>query len=42
LHSKLEEDLGQRLLYGARPVRLTDAGTLLKDYAERLINLRMK
>src|SRR5260370_800917 len=25
---------------GARPVRLTDAGTLLKDYAERLINLR--
>ncbi len=38
---KLEEDLGQRLFVrGARPVRLTDAGTLLKDYAERLINLR--
>jgi DNA-binding transcriptional LysR family regulator len=25
---------------GARPVRLTDAGNLLRDYAERLINLR--
>ncbi|HYK39442.1 MAG TPA: LysR family transcriptional regulator [Candidatus Eremiobacteraceae bacterium] len=38
---KLEEDLGQRLFVrGARPVRLTDAGSLLKDYAERLINLR--
>src|SRR2546429_7380858 len=38
---KLEEDLGQRLFVrGARPVRLTDAGTLLKDYADRLINLR--
>jgi DNA-binding transcriptional LysR family regulator len=38
---KLEEDLGQRLFVrGARPVRLTDAGMLLKDYAERLINLR--
>ncbi|HLK04016.1 MAG TPA: LysR substrate-binding domain-containing protein [Candidatus Acidoferrum sp.] len=38
---KLEDDLGQRLFVrGARPVRLTDAGTLLKDYAERLINLR--
>lgn len=38
---KLEEDLGQRLFVrGARPVRLTDAGTLLQDYAERLINLR--
>ncbi len=38
---KLEDDLGQKLFVrGARPVRLTDAGTLLKDYAERLINLR--
>ena len=38
---KLEEDLGQRLFVrGARPVRLTDAGSLLRDYAERLINLR--
>jgi DNA-binding transcriptional LysR family regulator len=38
---KLEDDLNQRLFVrGARPVRLTDAGTLLKDYAERLINLR--
>jgi DNA-binding transcriptional LysR family regulator len=38
---KLELDLGQPLFVrGARPVRLTDAGTLLKDYAERLINLR--
>lgn len=38
---KLEDDLGQRLFVrGARPVRLTDAGSLLKDYAERLINLR--
>jgi DNA-binding transcriptional LysR family regulator len=25
---------------GSRPVRLTDAGVLLKDYAERLLNLR--
>jgi DNA-binding transcriptional LysR family regulator len=25
---------------GARPVRLTDAGTLLREYAERLLNLR--
>jgi DNA-binding transcriptional LysR family regulator len=38
---KLEDDLGQPLFVrGARPVRLTDAGTLLRDYAERLINLR--
>ena len=38
---KLEDDLGQPLFVrGARPVRLTDAGTLLQDYAERLINLR--
>jgi DNA-binding transcriptional LysR family regulator len=38
---KLEDSLGQPLFVrGARPVRLTDAGTLLKDYAERLINLR--
>src|SRR3979490_91784 len=38
---RLEDSLGQPLFVrGARPVRLTDAGTLLKDYAERLINLR--
>src|SRR5438445_9748480 len=38
---KLEGGLGQPLFVrGARPVRLTDAGTLLRDYAERLINLR--
>jgi DNA-binding transcriptional LysR family regulator len=38
---KLEDSLGQPLFVrGARPVRLTDAGALLKDYAERLINLR--
>jgi DNA-binding transcriptional LysR family regulator len=38
---KLEESLGQRLFVrGARPVRLTDAGTLLREYAERLLNLR--
>src|SRR5277367_2843846 len=38
---KLEDTLGQPLfIRGARPVRMTDAGTLLKDYAERLINLR--
>jgi DNA-binding transcriptional LysR family regulator len=38
---KLEDDLGQPLFVrGARPVRMTDAGTLLRDYAERLINLR--
>ncbi len=38
---KLEEDLGQPLFVrGSRPVRMTDAGTLLREYAERLINLR--
>jgi DNA-binding transcriptional LysR family regulator len=38
---KLEESLGQPLFVrGSRPVRLTDAGTLLKEYAERLLNLR--
>src|SRR6202795_358709 len=38
---KLEDSLGQSLFVrGARPVRMTDAGTLLQDYAERLINLR--
>jgi DNA-binding transcriptional LysR family regulator len=38
---KLEDGLGQSLFVrGARPVRLTDAGTLLRDYAERLVNLR--
>ena len=38
---KLEDSLGQPLFVrGARPVRLTDAGSLLKDYAERLLNLR--
>ena len=38
---KLEDDLGQPLFVrGARPVRLTDAGNLLRDYADRLINLR--
>jgi DNA-binding transcriptional LysR family regulator len=38
---KLEDSLGQPLFVrGARPVRLTDAGTLLREYAERLLNLR--
>jgi DNA-binding transcriptional LysR family regulator len=38
---KLEDSLGQPLFVrGSRPVRLTDAGVLLKDYAERLLNLR--
>ncbi|HXN22497.1 MAG TPA: LysR substrate-binding domain-containing protein [Candidatus Dormibacteraeota bacterium] len=38
---KLEDSIGQPLfIRGARPVRLTDAGTLLRDYAERLLNLR--
>jgi DNA-binding transcriptional LysR family regulator len=38
---KLEDGLGQPLFVrGSRPVRMTDAGTLLRDYAERLINLR--
>jgi DNA-binding transcriptional LysR family regulator len=38
---KLEDSLGQPLfIRGARPVRLTDAGSLLREYAERLLNLR--
>ncbi len=38
---KLEESVGQPLLLrGARQVKLTDAGKLLRDYAERLLNLR--
>jgi DNA-binding transcriptional LysR family regulator len=38
---KLENSLGQPLfIRGSRPVRMTDAGKLLKDYAERLLNLR--
>jgi DNA-binding transcriptional LysR family regulator len=38
---KLEDSLGQPLFVrGARPVRLTDAGVLLREYAERLLNLR--
>src|SRR6266446_5237350 len=38
---KLEDSLEQQLFVrGARPVRLTDAGTLLREYAERLLNLR--
>ena len=38
---KLEESLRQPLFVrGSRPVRLTDAGALLKEYAERLLNLR--
>jgi DNA-binding transcriptional LysR family regulator len=38
---KLEDSIGQPLFVrGARPVRLTDAGTLLREYAERLLNLR--
>jgi DNA-binding transcriptional LysR family regulator len=38
---KLEESLGQPLFVrGARPIRLTDAGALLREYAERLLNLR--
>src|SRR5580698_2722351 len=38
---KLEESVGQPLRgRGARQVKLTDAGTLLRDYAERLLNLR--
>jgi DNA-binding transcriptional LysR family regulator len=38
---KLEEAVGQPLLVrGARQVKLTDAGELLRDYAERLLNLR--
>ena len=38
---KLEDSVGQPLLVrGARQVKLTDAGALLRDYAERLLNLR--
>jgi DNA-binding transcriptional LysR family regulator len=38
---KLEESVGRPLLVrGARQVKLTDAGQLLRDYAERLVNLR--
>ena len=38
---KLEESVGQTLVArGARQVKLTDAGELLRDYAERLLNLR--
>ncbi len=38
---KLEETVGQPLLVrGARQAKLTDAGELLRDYAERLLNLR--
>jgi DNA-binding transcriptional LysR family regulator len=38
---KLEDSVGQPLLArGARQVKLTDAGELLRDYAERLLNLR--
>ena len=38
---KLEESVGQPLLVrGARQIKLTDAGELLRDYAERLLNLR--
>src|ERR1700720_3015114 len=38
---KLEDDLGHPLFVrGARPVRMTDAGVMLREYAERLLNLR--
>ncbi len=38
---KLEEWVGQPLFVrGARHTKLTDAGELLRDYAERLLNLR--
>jgi DNA-binding transcriptional LysR family regulator len=38
---KLEDWVGQPLfLRGARQAKLTDAGTLLRDYAERMLNLR--
>jgi DNA-binding transcriptional LysR family regulator len=38
---KLEESVGQPLLVrGARQVKLTDAGELLREYAERMVNLR--
>ncbi len=38
---KLEETIGQPLfIRGARNAKLTDAGELLREYAERLLNLR--
>ncbi len=38
---KLEEAVGQPLFVrGRRHVKMTDAGELLRDYAERLVNLR--
>src|ERR1700676_5399040 len=38
---KLEDSVGQPLLMrGAHHLKLTDAGELLRDYAERLLNLR--
>jgi len=38
---KLEETIGQPLfLRGARHAKLTDAGELLSEYAERMLNLR--
>ncbi len=38
---KLEEAVGQPVFVrGARQVKLTDAGELLRDYAERMLNLR--
>jgi DNA-binding transcriptional LysR family regulator len=38
---KLEGLVGQPVFVrGARPIRLTDAGSLLREYAERLLNLR--
>ncbi len=38
---KLENAVGQPVFVrGARPIRLTDAGSLLREYAERLLNLR--
>jgi len=39
--NRLEASVGQPLFVrGSRPVRLTDEGALLRDYAERLLNLR--
>ncbi len=38
---RLEDWVGQRLFVrGGRPARLTDAGEVLRDYAERILNLR--
>ncbi len=40
---RLEDWVGQRLFVrGARPARLTDAGEVLRDYAERMLNLRQE